>query len=70
MAAAGLADISPRDAQPLVLGGVRQHPLEQLAVAGLDFGVLLKLSPRVADPAGQRVADRLQFSKAEGTRRR
>ena len=69
MAAAGFADVGPRDAQPLVLGGRRQHPLEQLPVAGHELGVVLKLSSHVADPTGQRVADGLQFAEAEGARR-
>lgn len=66
--AAGLADIGARDLQPLVLRGLGQHPLEQLTVAGLQFGLRLKLAPCVADPAGQRVANRLQLAQVEGAR--
>lgn len=67
VAAAGLTDVGSGDLQPLVLGGRRQHPLQQLAIAGLDLGLLLKLAPRVTDPASQRVANSLQFSEAEST---
>ena len=68
MAAAGLADVGAGDLDPLVLGGRVQHPLQQLAVAGLQLSLLLKLTPRVADPPGQRVADRLQLTEVERAR--
>jgi hypothetical protein len=70
MAAAGLAEIGSRDLQPLVLGGFRQHPLQQLAVTGLELRLPLQLTSRVADPACQRVANRLQFTEAERARLR
>jgi hypothetical protein len=68
VAAAGLADVGAGDLQPLVLRGCRQHPLEHLAIAGLELGLRLELSPRIRDPTGQRVTNRLQFAEAERAR--
>lgn len=68
MAAARLADVGAADPQPLVLGRRREHPLEQLAVAGLQLGPFAQLDPRLGDPVGERVADRLQLAEAEHPR--
>ncbi len=68
VAAAMLADVGPRDLKPLVLGGFRQHSLEQLAVTGLQLRLCLKLSPRVADPTSQRVTNSLQLTEVESAR--
>jgi hypothetical protein len=40
MTATRLANVSARDPHPLVIRRRRQHPLEQLAVAGLQFVLL------------------------------
>lgn len=68
MAAAGLADIGARDLQPLVLGRGGQHPLQQLAVAGLELGLRPQLAPCSADPSCQRIADRLQVAEIQRPR--
>jgi hypothetical protein len=68
VAATGLADVSARDAQPLVLGGSVEHALEQLAVAGLELGVPAQLQPRLADTGRQRVANGLQGAEVERPR--
>lgn len=70
MAATGLADVGTRDPHPLVLSGRGKHPLQQLAVAGLELGALLQLAPRRANPHCQRVANRLQIAQAECPRLR
>lgn len=63
--ATGLADIGARDPQPLVLGRRPQHAPQQLAVAGLQFGALLQLSPSHGNPPCQRVTYRLQLSQVQ-----
>jgi hypothetical protein len=68
VAATGLADVRTRDPQPLVIGRGSQHPFQQLVVAGLELGALPQLAPRIADPCGQRVADRLQVAQAQRPR--
>jgi hypothetical protein len=59
VAATRLTDVGAGDPQPLVLGGSAQHPLQQLAVAGLELGLILQPAPRHADPGRERVADGL-----------
>ena len=66
--AAGLADVGAGDPQPLVLGRSGQHPLEQLAVTGLELGALLQPKPGLADPRRQGVADSLQLAQAKRPR--
>ncbi len=68
VAAARLTDVGACDPQPLVLGRGGQHPLEQLAIAGLELGALLQLKPGLADPRRQRVADNLQLAQAKRPR--
>jgi hypothetical protein len=51
-----------------VLGRGGQHLLQQLAVAGLELGAILQLSPRDADPGRQRIADDLQIAEAQRPR--
>lgn len=65
VAATRLADVGAGDPQPLVLGGSAQHPLEQLAVAGLELGSFLKAAARNADPGRERVADRLEVAETQ-----
>lgn len=64
MAAAGLADVSTRDPDPLVLGRVRQHLFQQLAVACLQFVLTTQGDARPGDAVGKRVADPLQVFEA------
>lgn len=68
VAAAGLADVGVGDPQPLVLGRRGQHPLQQLAVARLELGLLLQLPPRFTYPRHQRIADGLEIAEPEGAR--
>lgn len=65
MAAADLAEVVARDPQPLVALRGREHPLEQLAVAGLELLALAQSGASVLDPARQRVADGLQLTEVE-----
>jgi hypothetical protein len=59
--AARLADIGARDSHPLVLGRRRQHFLEQLAIAGLEFFLLAQGLMGDRDPLGQGIANLLQL---------
>ena len=68
MAAARLAEVVARDAQPLEVLRAGQHPLQQLAVAGLELGPLAQCAARVLDPIGQGVANRLQLTQVERSR--
>lgn len=68
VAAAGLADVRTGDPQPLVLGRRGQHPLQQLAVARLELGLLLQLPPRFTYPRRQRIANPLQLTQAKRPR--
>ena len=67
--AARLADVGARDPQPSVLGGRRQHSLQQLAIAGLQLGALVQPALRRANPLRQRVANRLELTEVEHSRR-
>jgi hypothetical protein len=51
-----------------VLGRSAQHPLQQLAVAGLELGPILQPVPRHADPGHKRVADGLEIAETQGPR--
>ena len=68
MPAAGLADVGARDPHPLVLGRRRQHLLQQLAVAGLQFILLAQCVTGLADPLGEGVADPLELVQAGDAR--
>jgi hypothetical protein len=61
VAAAGLADVGAGDPQPLVLGRRGEHPLEQLAVAGLDHRALAQGDVGGGDPVAERVPHLLQL---------
>lgn len=61
MAASRLTDVGARDPHPLVFGRRRQHPLEQLAIAGLQFVLLAQRLTGAGDPLGQGVANLLQL---------
>jgi hypothetical protein len=60
VAAPRLTDVGAGDPQPLVLGRLGQHLLEQLAIARLQFVLLVQGAPRDGDPIGKGVADPLQ----------
>lgn len=64
-AAARFAHVSTGDPQPLVLGRRGQHPLQQLTVARLELGPILKPAAGDADPSRERVANRLEVAEAE-----
>jgi hypothetical protein len=64
VAAAGLADVGAGDSQPLVLSRRGQHSPQQLAVAGLDLGLLGERGPRGGDPRCECVAHLLQLLEA------
>jgi hypothetical protein len=51
-----------------VLGRSAQHPLQQLAVAGLELGPILQSVPGHADPGHKRVADGLELAETQGPR--
>jgi len=51
-----------------VLGRSGQHLLQHLAVAGLQFSLILQLTLRSPDPGRERVADGLEVTKAKRTR--
>jgi hypothetical protein len=61
VAASRLADVGTRDPHPLVLGRRRQHLLEQLAVAGLQFVLLAQGLTSDRDPLGESIANLLQL---------
>jgi hypothetical protein len=67
-AAARLSDVGARDPHPLELGRCRQHPLQLLAVGGLDPRLLPQRHPRLADPLGELVAQPLQLTEVEQPR--
>lgn len=68
--AAGLADVVARDPHPLVLVRFEEHPLQQLAVAGLDLGPLSQRQAGLGDARREGVAHPLQATEVEGPRRR
>lgn len=45
-----------------------QHLLQKLAVASLEFGPILQLAPRDADPGRERVADGLEIAETQRPR--
>lgn len=65
MAAARQAKVVARDPHPPVVPRRGQHPLQQLAVAGLELAPLPQRAMRVLDPRRQRVANRLQLTEVE-----
>jgi hypothetical protein len=65
VAATGLAEVLARDAHPLKVLGAGEHPLEQLAIAGLELSAVLQGPARVLDPIRECVANRLQLAQVE-----
>jgi hypothetical protein len=63
--AAGLADVLVRDPDPLVLGRVLGHLLDQLPVLLLDVGVVVEPALDVLQPDRERIADLLQLVDGE-----
>jgi hypothetical protein len=66
--ATGLAEVVARDAQPLEVLWAGKHPLQQLAVAGLELGAVLQGPAGVLDPIRESVANRLQLTEVERPR--
>jgi hypothetical protein len=63
-----LAEIGAGDPQPLELGRLGEHPLEQLPVGGLERGSLGEGIARRRDPRRQSVANLLQLTQADQSR--
>ncbi len=61
MTAARLANVGAGDPHPLVIRRRRQHPLEQLAVAGLQLVLLEQGATRLSYAIGECVADPLEL---------
>lgn len=61
MATARIAEILARDPHPLVLGGSRQHLLQQVAIASLELLLPLQGIAGLRDPVGKRVANPLEL---------
>ena len=69
MAATRLADVGPRDPQPLEVGRFGEHVVEQLAVGGLELGPSARArGPRRSAPPA--VAHLLELAEPEGPRLR
>jgi hypothetical protein len=68
MTAARLAEIGARDAHPLEVLRADEHPLEQLAVAGLELGPPPQSAARVLDPVRKGVANGLQLAQVQRSR--
>jgi len=65
VAATGLADVLVGDADPVVLLGLHHQPLQQLAVALLDIGVISEESAHIREPSEQTVAHLLELPDSE-----
>ncbi len=65
----GLADVGAGDPHPLVIGWRRQHLLQQLAVARLQFVLLAQCVTGLADPLGKSIANPLELIEAGDARR-
>jgi hypothetical protein len=61
VAATRLADVSTRNPHPLVLGGSRQHLLQQVAIASLELILLPQGVAGLPDPIRKRVANPLEL---------
>lgn len=61
VATARLADVSARNPHPLVLGGSRQHFLQQVAISSLEFVLLPQGMAGLPDPIRKRVANPLEL---------
>lgn len=68
MTASRLAEVGAGDPQPLELGGLGQHPLEQLLVGGLAPRTLSEIASRRRDPRREGVPDPLELPEADQTR--
>lgn len=69
VAATGLADVGARNPHPLVLGGSVEHPLEQLAIAGLQITALGQGGASPGDPLRQRIPHPLELFQSSHPRR-
>jgi hypothetical protein len=66
--AAGLADVGPRNPQPLVLRRRLQHAPQQLAITGLDDRLIAQRQAGLSDPHGEVVAHLLQLLETSNAR--
>ena len=69
VAAARQAEVGAADPQPAIGGGVGKHLLEQLAVGLLDLVAFDQCAGRIGDPTGEGIADLLELTEVEDTRR-
>ena len=68
MTAPRFAEVGAGDPQPLELGGVGEHLLEQLPVGGLDPGSFSQGIARRGNPRRQGIANLLQLTEADQPR--
>ncbi len=68
VAAAGQAEVVTADLDPLEVRRGGQHPAQQLAVEGLDAGLLAQRQPRLGDPLRQLVPQPLELAEVENPR--
>lgn len=68
MATARLTDVGARDPHPLVISRRRQHLLEQIAIASLQFILLAQSLTRLADAIGKRIANSLELLEPRNSR--
>lgn len=68
MAAARLADVSARNPHPLVLGGSRQHFLQQVAISSLELVLLPQGVAGLPDSIRKRVANPLELLEPRNPR--
>lgn len=68
MATARLTDVGARDPHPLVISGRRQHPLEQIAVAGLQLVLFAQGVMCLGNAIGKFVANSLQLLEPRDSR--
>jgi hypothetical protein len=66
--ASRFTQVSAGDPQPLELGGIGEHPLEQLPVGSLERGSLSQRVARCGHPHRQGVANLLQLTEANQPR--
>jgi hypothetical protein len=66
--ASRLAEVGAGDPQPLELGGLGEHPPEQLPVGGLELGALGESAACRGNPRRQGIADLLQLAEADHAR--
>jgi hypothetical protein len=68
VATARIAEVFTRDPQPLVLGGSRQHFLQQVAITSLELVLPPQGMASLRDPIGKRVANLLELLESGNPR--